>query len=291
MARTRSAAYEDKQQSILDGAALLFARHGFAKTTIESLARSMNASKARIYHYYPSKEALLYAVLEEHILRLRRLAGEATATDGTPEERLRRVVHALMAAYVHSTEKHVVLMNELAYLPEEQRQTLRALQKRLVDDVQSLVVELRPQLADDDARRRPLAMSLMGLINWTYTWFHADGPLSAEQFADLATDLFFEGPRGSRIGRRTAMKVMSYAMGEWFQGRGDGKTVLHAVTGEPVAAITTDGLDFGAMVEFGKKRGGPSLRKMSFHERGRMLKALASALMERKARAVRALVQ
>jgi len=78
------------------------------------------------------------------------------------------------------------------------------------------------------------------------------------------------------------MKVMSYAHGEWFDAKGEGRPVFHAVTGEPVARVSTEGLDFQSMVDFAHRTGGPNLRRMTFHERGRMLKALAQALMARK---------
>ena len=81
------------------------------------------------------------------------------------------------------------------------------------------------------------------------------------------------------------MKTLeSYAQGAWTRGRGDGATLLNAVTGEPVAAASSEGLDFRGMLEFGRKTGGPVLRTMTFHERARMLKALAAYLMERKDR-------
>ena len=81
------------------------------------------------------------------------------------------------------------------------------------------------------------------------------------------------------------MKTLeSYAQGAWTEGTGTGVTLLHAVTGEPVAAASSEGLDFRGMLEFGRKTGGPVLRTMTFHERARMLKALAGYLMERKDR-------
>jgi len=76
----------------------------------------------------------------------------------------------------------------------------------------------------------------------------------------------------------------SYAMGAWTGGRGAGATLLDAVTGDPVATASSEGLDFRGMLDFGRKTGGPALRTMTFHERARMLKALAAYLMERKDR-------
>lgn len=78
--------------------------------------------------------------------------------------------------------------------------------------------------------------------------------------------------------------LSSYAQGNWVEGKGAPVTLYHAVTGEPVAQASTDGLDFKGMLEFARRTGGPALRVKTFHERARMLKALASHLMERKDR-------
>ncbi|HEX7024301.1 MAG TPA: phenylacetic acid degradation bifunctional protein PaaZ [Gemmatimonadales bacterium] len=76
--------------------------------------------------------------------------------------------------------------------------------------------------------------------------------------------------------------LASYAMGSWVEGRGKAAVLQHAVTGEPLAQASSEGLDFRGMLEFGRRTGGPALRTMTFHERARMLKALAAHLMERK---------
>lgn len=193
MARTRSAEYEDKQQSILDGAAELFAERGFAGTTIEALARSLNASKAWIYHYHDSKEAVLYALLKDHVLRLLETAREAVVRQDDPETKLRRLVHAMLELYVDARAKHVVLMNDLEALPVHQRDELKALQNQLVDLFQQIIGEIQPAVGASPRHRRPTAMLLMGMINWTYTWYRSDGPLSAEALANLVTDLFLGG--------------------------------------------------------------------------------------------------
>ncbi|MBK8522549.1 MAG: phenylacetic acid degradation bifunctional protein PaaZ [Ferruginibacter sp.] len=70
-------------------------------------------------------------------------------------------------------------------------------------------------------------------------------------------------------------KLENYINGNWITGDGDGQQLYNAVTGEPVATATTKGLDFKQMLEYGRTIGNPALRKMTFHERGNMLKALA----------------
>jgi oxepin-CoA hydrolase / 3-oxo-5,6-dehydrosuberyl-CoA semialdehyde dehydrogenase len=70
-------------------------------------------------------------------------------------------------------------------------------------------------------------------------------------------------------------KLENYVGGKWILGDGDGQTLFNAVTGEAIAAASSKGLDFAAMLDYGRSVGNPALRKMTFHERGNMLKALA----------------
>jgi oxepin-CoA hydrolase / 3-oxo-5,6-dehydrosuberyl-CoA semialdehyde dehydrogenase len=82
--------------------------------------------------------------------------------------------------------------------------------------------------------------------------------------------------------KETYMKLENYIQGRWITGDGEGQPLYDAVTGETVAHATTKGLDFAAILQYGREVGNTSLRKLTFHERGRMLKALALHLLERK---------
>src|SRR5688572_9030595 len=77
-------------------------------------------------------------------------------------------------------------------------------------------------------------------------------------------------------------RLESFALGEWVNGTGKATDLFHAVTGERIGEATSEGLDFKAMVDYARRVGGPALRKMTFHERARMLKAVAQYLMGRK---------
>lgn len=74
----------------------------------------------------------------------------------------------------------------------------------------------------------------------------------------------------------------NYVMGRWITGSGDGQRLYNAVTGEPIGNATTSGIDFAGMLQYARGVGNPALRKMSFPERGRMLRALALHLTEHK---------
>lgn len=78
------------------------------------------------------------------------------------------------------------------------------------------------------------------------------------------------------------MKLQNYVEGRWVEGAGSGVPLLHAVTGDVVAHATSEGLDFRAMLDHARRVGGPALRRMTFHQRARMLKAMAMHLSNRK---------
>jgi oxepin-CoA hydrolase/3-oxo-5,6-dehydrosuberyl-CoA semialdehyde dehydrogenase len=78
------------------------------------------------------------------------------------------------------------------------------------------------------------------------------------------------------------IKLGNYINGEWVNGEGEGQLLYNAITGETVAAATTKGLDFERILKYARTVGNPALRKMTFHERGRMIRALALYLNEKK---------
>lgn len=70
-------------------------------------------------------------------------------------------------------------------------------------------------------------------------------------------------------------KLENYILGKWIPGDGEGQPLFNAVTGEQIASATTKGIDMVAALQYARTVGNPALRKMTFHERGLMLRALA----------------
>lgn len=78
------------------------------------------------------------------------------------------------------------------------------------------------------------------------------------------------------------MKLQNYVLGKWLEGDGEGQPLYNAVTGEFIASASTEGLDFEKILEYGRLKGTQALTKMTFEERGRMLRALALHLTNKK---------
>src|SRR4029078_2448501 len=78
------------------------------------------------------------------------------------------------------------------------------------------------------------------------------------------------------------LKLLNYERDRWIAGDGNLSEIPSAIDGAPVAMTGSAGVDFGAMLLHAREVGGPALRKLTFHDRARMVKALAQAIMARK---------
>lgn len=185
MARPRAADYEDKRGSILSEAAKLFAASGYDRTSMSEIAQALGVSKALFYHYYPSKDALLYAIIRDHLVHLVETAEAADDPALPPETRLAAVIDAIFACYRGADAEHKVQINHLSQLPAVQKDELKALERRLVTCLSTVVRAVRPEMPP--AKLRPVTMSLFGVLNWKYMWFREGGAMSEAEYSALVT--------------------------------------------------------------------------------------------------------
>lgn len=194
MARTRASDFEEKQRGILVSAAAVFAGEGMEKASMAQIAAQANVSKALLYHYYPSKDALIFDIIRTHLVELD-AAIEAADDPGAPlDVRLRKLIWAVLDIYRDSDDQHKVQLNATSALNEAQKAEIRAIERRIVRRFSAVLREINPGL---DSRERPLLMpvtfSLFGMMNWVYMWFRDGGAISREDYAEVATTLMLEG--------------------------------------------------------------------------------------------------
>ena len=70
-------------------------------------------------------------------------------------------------------------------------------------------------------------------------------------------------------------KLENYILGKWVEGEGSGQQLYHAISGQPIYVAGTQGIDFESALKYARSKGNPALRKLSFQQRGRMLRSLA----------------
>lgn len=195
MARTRAKDHDDKRAAIMETAARIFADGGYDRTSIAQIATECGVSKALLYHYYPSKEGMLFDIIGTHLAELIDAVETADRPDAPPEERLEELVAALLDCYRDADTKHKVQLDAIALLPDEQQAELRGLERHLVDIFADAIRPLNPDLFDNRPYLKPVTMSLFGMLNWAYMWFREGGPLSRKGYAKLATHILIAGVR------------------------------------------------------------------------------------------------
>ncbi|WP_420395317.1 TetR/AcrR family transcriptional regulator [Nioella sp.] len=197
MARTIAKDHDQKRDQILQSAAKIFATEGFDRASMAQLARECGISKANIYHYYDSKDAILFDILDSYLSGLRDLI-LATDVEGLgPEDRLRRVIRDVLRAYQGSDYEHQVQLNALSALPEEQQDRMRAYQRDMVRFLSDCIRAAAPEVfGDDRAKLRAVTMSVFGMLNWYYMWNGDAGPQARDAYATLVADLTLRGLPG-----------------------------------------------------------------------------------------------
>lgn len=200
MARTRANDFEEKQRGLLTSAAAVFAEMGMEKASMSMIASHSNVSKALLYHYYPSKDALIFDIVRTHLTELDGAIEAADKPDLPPQDRLRLLVKAVLHNYEGRDNEHKVQLNGISALSEEQLVELQLVERQIVKRFSTVIRDINPDLSKDKERPllMPVTMSLFGMMNWVYMWFRPNGPITRDDYADIATTLILEGVKAVR---------------------------------------------------------------------------------------------
>lgn len=193
MARTQSPDYEQRRIAIVEHAAALFAEHGFLGASIADIAEACDTSKSLVYHYYASKEDILFDVMHSHVEALLVAAEAIHADTGSAASKMRTLTQEFLRLYVGAAARHKVLLNELGRLPRKRRNTIVGMQRQLTDIVAQLISEIQPALSKRSALRFPATMLYFGMINWTHIWMDPKGRAKPPRIAELAVNIFLDG--------------------------------------------------------------------------------------------------
>ncbi len=193
MARTRAADHQNQRDRILELAVNAFARLGFPSASMSELALACSTSKAGLYHYFPSKEDLLFEALQNYTERLQKLALLIESEEPVASERLRRLVREFLREYQHSHDHHVALLHDLKFLSVTRQAPIEAKQRDVVEVFARVLQQVRPEAIKDTKYRKPQAMALLGTINFTFAWLRPDGPVSYEEFAEIVIAIWERG--------------------------------------------------------------------------------------------------
>ena len=203
MARTRALDYDEKRQAILHVSAGVIADRGVERASMSHIASECGVSKALLYHYYTNKEELVFDILYSYLVSLDGVVADADDPAMPPLDRLRHLVHTTLVHYRYADNHHKVQLGAMRALPPDKVETLREIERSIVYRFADVIGQVNPALVDDRSRLMPVTMSLFGMMNWAYMWFHDDGPLSRDDLSDLISRLILDGVRSLQGDRWT----------------------------------------------------------------------------------------
>ena len=205
MARTRSEHYEDIQRGILAKAAALYSAQGYMRSSIAELSDACGLSRGALYHYFQSKEAILYAILDAHLREMiDRIAAAQAAAPNDLRAQFESVVTAIVRMNAASPNEQRVLLNDLAFLGANEQAALNRLGREIVAMMAEGLQALDAGRRMTRRTKQVYTMMLFGLINYTYTWYNPNGPVTPDEFAAMAVDVFLDGFAPAAAGARPA---------------------------------------------------------------------------------------
>ncbi len=179
---------------LLERAAQLFAERGVAGTSTRDIADAMGLTRAALYYYFPSKEALLRELVSgvtgvgaTEIRKLRK------RTDLTATGKLSEIIRSTAVGIARSPVRFRVLVRSEAELPEAILANHRKSKARILDELSGIIAD---GVASGEFRpvdEKTVAFSIIGMTNWIAWWFRGDGPTTPEEVADEMVKMVTRG--------------------------------------------------------------------------------------------------
>ncbi len=177
---------EKRREEILHAALRAFRARGYHATTLDDIAEGLGVRKTALYHYFPDKEAILYACHRESLAELDRITREARRRPTVPE-RLRHIIREHVRVMIHTLEGSPLAFEVTALSAEHQAEIIAA-RDRYERFMRRLIDQGIREGAFRAVHSKVAAFAVLGAINWIARWYRPEGDLAAgelgEEFAD-----------------------------------------------------------------------------------------------------------
>lgn len=197
MARPRAKDHDAKREHILKTAARVFAETGYVRASMSQLAKDCGISKANIYHYYGSKDALLFDILDTYLRALRARLLSLPSSGLNPDAQLKAIIVETLHAYEGMDEEHKIQTEGIPLLNKDQQAILKGYQRDIVSQMSGIVAAIAPDVFGDNRQKlRSTVMSVFGMLNWFYMWNNGANDKARTEYGELVTQLTLNGIKG-----------------------------------------------------------------------------------------------
>ena len=172
----------------------MFAREGIARASMSEVAKNCGISKANIYHYYSSKDSLLFDILDSYLSSLSNHICNLPLDNLSAKDKLSAITREVLFAYDGMDHQHKIQTEGLPLLRKEQQEILKQYQRNMVAVVNDVLIEIvPPEIKHNRMVLRNINMSLFGMLNWYYIWNPNADRKAREEYASTITELTVSG--------------------------------------------------------------------------------------------------
>ena len=192
--RAPKAARPPVKERLLRVATRLFARHGFEGTSVQDIVDAAGVTKGAMYHYYGSKDDLLFEVYHQVLSMQTSHLDEIAVGPGTAEERLRAAAGDVVQTSLDNLDDMIVFFRSLHMLPEDKQTQVRAERRAYQEKFRALVDEgVAAGTFRSDISSDVVVHYFLSVVNQLGSWYKPDGSLSPGQVGNLFTELLIGG--------------------------------------------------------------------------------------------------
>jgi len=171
----------------------LFARKGYHTTSMREIARELGMDKSSLYHYFKSKEELLFKLANDAIDDCLTTLEQICSADIPPEDKLKKVLRFYILYYAGDQEGLILMANELNSLNEEYRSILIKKERRYVELIKDILNKLADQGKIKHIHSSIATFAFFGMVHYTINWYHREGSVGLDELADLFVEIFTKG--------------------------------------------------------------------------------------------------
>lgn len=175
---------------ICQKAARVFSSKGYSSATLVDVSRAAGLSKGGIYHYFSTKEELLFYILDNFTDRMLDNLEEKLATISSPEEKIRYFISRHIGQYCDNVYSSRVVLHETNNLPAEYWTVIRKKAKKYTFILRNIIKEYIGGKKVNSDRLRIITYTLLGMCNWIYWWYDPKGEVKADELAEEIYKVF-----------------------------------------------------------------------------------------------------
>ncbi|HZG70915.1 MAG TPA: TetR/AcrR family transcriptional regulator [Chondromyces sp.] len=186
------------KETIVEQSIELFATKGFKETSIQDIMDALNVTKGTFYYYFKSKEELLMGIHQQYI---ERLIEKQEAIINDPSKTYKQKLHDIIFRLIHDIEKEGmrarVFLREIRHLSDPHLESITAKRDRFRENIQKVLEEgMAAGEFRSDLPADIVTFGVLGMANWCYYWFDANGRVSDKEVARIFTSIVIDGIEG-----------------------------------------------------------------------------------------------